>query len=103
MFYLSLFCSITFGLESSYATGDIYVLLAWSCALYTNCQATTLKFTTTSSFDALLGAIAILLDFLLGATKAKASLQRSALKKANGALVSVCLFYVLCDGGEPDE
>ena len=74
---------------SSYAAADIFVLLSWTCGLYTVCLQENPNFTSTQFWRVLVGILATLLDSLLGKTnRVKSSMQKSALVRTRRALRS---------------
>ncbi|KAI8978208.1 ARM repeat-containing protein [Trametes punicea] len=73
--------------SSSHAAADMFVLLSWSCGLYVACLDSNPDFPKSRSWQALLGVMASLIDMLLDpATRAKKSLQKSALVRTRRAL-----------------
>ncbi|KIL53983.1 hypothetical protein M378DRAFT_28830 [Amanita muscaria Koide BX008] len=74
------------GSASSYATADMFVLLSWSCGIYTTC-ANSDDFVSSNPWKTLINSIAILLDALLG-SEAKPSLKKGALVRVRRALRS---------------
>ncbi|KAF8161530.1 armadillo-type protein [Crassisporium funariophilum] len=73
----------------SYAPSDLFVLLSWSCGLYTICAKHNPQFTSSNSWKLLIGSMAILLDMVTESTKAKPSLKKGALVRTRRALRSV--------------
>lgn len=70
----------------------MFVLLSWCCGLYVACLECNPDFTKSRSWTALLGIMASLVDMLLDpATRAKKSLQKSALVRTRRALRYVSL------------
>ncbi|RDB20660.1 eIF-2-alpha kinase activator gcn1 [Hypsizygus marmoreus] len=76
------------GSPSSYAPSDLFVLLSWSCGIYSVCVTTSPEFSSTNVWRALVGSIAVLLDMLNASTKAKASMVHGALVRVRRALRS---------------
>jgi len=74
---------------SSYAPADLFVLLSWCCGIYAICVKENGQFSSTSSFKALVGSIALLLDMVLESSKAKETLKKGALTRTRRALRSV--------------
>ncbi|KAI0628364.1 ARM repeat-containing protein [Trametes polyzona] len=73
--------------SSSYAAADMFVLLSWCCGLYVACLNSNPDFTTSLAWQVLLGVMASLVEMLLDpATRAKKSLQKSALVRTRRAL-----------------
>jgi hypothetical protein len=75
---------------SSYAPSDLFVLLSWSCGLYTVCIKHNAQFTLSDPWKALIGSMATLLDMIAESTKAKPALKKGALVRTRRALRSVC-------------
>ncbi|KAF5363220.1 hypothetical protein D9758_008404 [Tetrapyrgos nigripes] len=73
---------------SSYAPSDLYVLLSWSCGLYTVCLETNALFTETQSWTFLVASMALLLDMICDSERAKPSLKNGALVHVRRALRS---------------
>ncbi|KAG9312352.1 hypothetical protein JVU11DRAFT_7672 [Chiua virens] len=74
---------------SSYAAADIFVLLSWSCGLYTTCLSASPDFVSSNSWRVLTGTFASLLDLQLNpSTRSKHTLQKSALVRTRRALRS---------------
>lgn len=76
-------------LSSSYAPSDIFVLLSWSCGLYTTCVRDNPNFVRSGSWQALVDSMAILLDMLLSSSNAKPSLKHGGLLRIRRAMRSV--------------
>ncbi|KDR69874.1 hypothetical protein GALMADRAFT_913484 [Galerina marginata CBS 339.88] len=76
------------GNSDSYAPSDLFVLLSWSCGLYTTCVKYNPQFTTSNSWRALVGSMAVLLDMLTESSMAKPSLKKGALVRTRRALRS---------------
>lgn len=76
------------GFFSSYAPADVFVLLSWSCGLYTVCLHAQPSFASTHQWKGLVGSMALLLNFLLGESRTKSSMQKSALVRTRRALRS---------------
>ena len=75
--------------SSSYAAADIFVLLSWSCGLYTTCLSASQDFVSTDSWPVLSGILATLLDIQLSpSTRSKPTMQNSALVRTRRALRS---------------
>jgi len=75
--------------SSSYAPSDLFVLLSWSCGLYTVSVKHNPQFTSSSSWKVLIGSMATLLDMVAESTKAKPALKKGALVRTRRALRSV--------------
>ncbi|KAI0060576.1 ARM repeat-containing protein [Artomyces pyxidatus] len=74
---------------SSHAATDIFILLSWCCGLYTVSLHTSPQFTSSRSWNLLVSSLASLLDLILDpTTRAKSSMQRSALVRTRRALRS---------------
>ena len=71
---------------SSYAPSDLFVLLSWSCSLYTVCLQHNAQFTKSDSWKVLIGSMATLLDMIAESTKAKPALKKGALVRTRRAL-----------------
>ncbi|CAL1711997.1 unnamed protein product [Somion occarium] len=72
-----------------FAASDMFVLLSWSCGLYAVCLKTNANFTSTPTWRALIGVMAILVDLLLDkSSHAKPSVRKSTLVRARRALRS---------------
>jgi len=77
---------------SSYAPADIFVLLSWSCGLYTVCMSCNPRFSSTQCWKALTSALSSLFDLLMAeSTGTKASMRKSGLTRVRRALRSVYL------------
>ncbi|EPQ55338.1 ARM repeat-containing protein [Gloeophyllum trabeum ATCC 11539] len=77
------------GSSSSYAASNMYVLLSWSCGLYTVCLEANPDFTSSQAWEVLARVMALLTDMVLHpGTRSKPSLQRSALVRTRRALRS---------------
>ncbi|CAA7260345.1 unnamed protein product [Cyclocybe aegerita] len=76
------------GNSDSYAPSDLFVLLSWSCGLYTTCVKSNPNFASSHSWRALVGSLALLLDMLLESTKAKPSMKNGGLVRTRRALRS---------------
>ncbi|KAF9561868.1 ARM repeat-containing protein [Agrocybe pediades] len=72
----------------SYAASDLFVLLNWSCGLYTICVKHNPHFSTSNAWRALIGSLALLLDMISESSKAKPSLKKGALVRTRRALRS---------------
>ncbi|KAI0827665.1 ARM repeat-containing protein [Trametes gibbosa] len=73
--------------SSSHAAADMFVLLSWCCGLYVACLDSNPDFTTSRSWQALLGIMAALAEMLLDpSARSKKSLQKSALVRTRRAL-----------------
>lgn len=81
-------------LVSSYASSDLFVLLSWSCGIYTIGTKSNSEFHTTHTWRVLVGTMAILLDMLNGSTAAKSSLKQGTLVRVRRALRSVCIWKI---------
>jgi hypothetical protein len=77
-------------LASSYAPSDLFVLLSWSCGLYSICLKTNPDFPETQSWRVLVGILATLFDMILSSIIAKASLKHGAFVRVRRAIRSVC-------------
>lgn len=75
-------------LRSSHASSDVFVLLSWSCGLYTACLRVNPDFTATHSWRALVGTTATLLDLILDSVRTKPSMKRGAVVRTRRALRS---------------
>jgi hypothetical protein len=85
-----------FDFVSSCASMDMFVLLSWSCRLYTVCVSYDAKFPSTQSWNYLIPSLATLLNLLLAqSTRAKTSMRKSALTLTRRALRSVRLTAVI--------
>ncbi|KAH0828924.1 armadillo-type protein [Lanmaoa asiatica] len=74
---------------SSYAAADIFVLLNWSCGLYTTCVSDSPDFSSSDAWRVLTGVLATLLDLQLNpSTRSKHTMQKSALVRTRRALRS---------------
>lgn len=81
--------SIALHLRSAYAPADLFVLLTWSCGLYTTCLAAAPDFVSSDAWPVLAGILATLLDLLLHpSTRSKPTMQKSALVRTRRALRS---------------
>ncbi|KAG5725284.1 Translational activator gcn1 [Termitomyces sp. T112] len=76
------------GSPSSYASSDLFVLLSWSCEIYTICVNTSPEFPSTNIWRVLVGSMATLLDMINASAKAKQSLLHGALVRIRRALRS---------------
>ncbi|KAH7929550.1 ARM repeat-containing protein [Leucogyrophana mollusca] len=77
------------GTPSSYAPGDIFVLLSWSCGLYTTCLQTSPEFSLSESWRVIVGVLATLLDLQLNqSSRTKPTMRKSALVRVRRALRS---------------
>ncbi|KAK2463021.1 hypothetical protein APHAL10511_004676 [Amanita phalloides] len=76
------------GSASSYAVADIFVLLSWSCGIYTICVESDNNFITSNPWRSLTVSMAALLDVIFGSGQAKCSLQKGALVRVRRALRS---------------
>lgn len=75
---------------SSYASSDIFVLLSWTCHLYSVCLQANPDFTSTQFWRLLTGCLATLLDAILNeSTRAKSSMRKGALVRTRRMLRSV--------------
>ncbi|KAF8057458.1 armadillo-type protein [Lyophyllum atratum] len=74
--------------SSSYASSDLFVLLSWSCGIYTVCAKASPEFSSTNVWRVLVGSMATLLDMLSASTKAKTSMLQGALVRVRRALRS---------------
>ncbi|KAG6896538.1 hypothetical protein C0992_007574 [Termitomyces sp. T32_za158] len=82
-------CSIFTPLHSSsYASSDLFVLLSWSCGIYTTCVNTRPEISSTNVWPVLVGSMATLLDMINASAKAKQSLVHGALVRVRRALRS---------------
>lgn len=80
---------LSFFFSSSYAAADLFVLLNWSCGLYTTCLAASPDFVSSDGWRALTGIFATLLDLQLApSTRSKPTMQKSALVRTRRALRS---------------
>ncbi|TFK45118.1 armadillo-type protein [Crucibulum laeve] len=73
---------------SSHASSDFFVLLSWSCGLYTVCVKNNPDFPASNSWRLLIGSMAILLDMVMESTKAKPSVKKGGLVRVRRALRS---------------
>ncbi|GLB43526.1 putative ARM repeat-containing protein [Lyophyllum shimeji] len=76
------------GTPSSYAPSDLFVLLSWSCVIYTVCLQAGPDFSATNAWRLLVGSMAMLLDMLSASTKARPAVLRGALVRVRRALRS---------------
>ncbi|KAF8627766.1 hypothetical protein AX17_006131 [Amanita inopinata Kibby_2008] len=76
------------GSSSSYAAADMFVLLSWSCGIYTICAQSDPNFASSNPWRSLVSSMAALIDAILGSEKAKPSLQKGALIRLRRALRS---------------
>ncbi|KAG6915850.1 hypothetical protein DXG01_009609 [Tephrocybe rancida] len=76
------------GSPSSYASSDMFVLLSWSCGIYTICVNASPEFSSTNVWRVLVGSMATLLDMLNASTQAKKSLTHGALVRVRRSLRS---------------
>ena len=74
---------------SSFAAGDMFVLLSWSCRIYAIYVKSDGEFSLSNSWRSLITSMATLLDVILGSGQAKFSLKRGALVRVRRALRSV--------------
>ena len=74
---------------SSHAPADIFVLLSWTCGLYTACVRSDPDFVESTSWRVVIGSMAMLLDMLLVSSNAKPSLKHGGLVRTRRALRSV--------------
>ncbi|KAF5374683.1 hypothetical protein D9615_008940 [Tricholomella constricta] len=75
------------GSPSSYASSDLFVLLSWSCGIYTVCVNVSPEFSSTNVWRVLVGSMATLLE-MLNASNARSSLLHGALVRVRRALRS---------------
>ncbi|KAF8434348.1 armadillo-type protein [Boletus edulis BED1] len=74
---------------SSYAAADLFVLLNWSCGLYTTCLSANPDVVSSDAWRVLTGILATLLDLLLNPSiRSKPTMQKSALVRTRRALRS---------------
>ncbi|KAF8131842.1 armadillo-type protein [Boletus edulis] len=74
---------------SSYAAADLFVLLNWSCGLYTTCTSANPDVVSSDAWRVLTGILATLLDLLLNPSiRSKPTMQKSALVRTRRALRS---------------
>ncbi|KAF9012742.1 armadillo-type protein [Cyathus striatus] len=76
------------GSATAHAPADLFVLLSWSCGLYTICVKYNPDFPSSNSWKMLVGSMAILLDMLDESSTAKPSLKKGGLVKVRRALRS---------------
>ncbi|KAJ7600549.1 armadillo-type protein [Mycena floridula] len=76
------------GSSSSYAPADIFVLLNWSCGLYSVCLATNPTFVESNAWPMLVTTMARLFDMIQDSTQAKASLKSGGLMRVRRVLRS---------------
>ncbi|KAF9479098.1 ARM repeat-containing protein [Pholiota conissans] len=76
------------GSADSYAPSDLFVLLSWSCGLYTVCVKHNPDFPKSNPWRALIGSLALVLDMLTESSKAKPSLKKGGLVRTRRALRS---------------
>ncbi|KAF8959922.1 armadillo-type protein [Flammula alnicola] len=76
------------GSSDSYAPSDLFVLLSWSCGLYTTCIKYNPQFSTSNSWRVLVGSLALVFDMLTESSKAKPSLKKGAIVRTRRALRS---------------
>ena len=75
--------------SSSYAAADLFVLLSWSCGLYTTCLSASPDFASSDAWRVLTGILATLLDLQLNpSTHSKSTMQKSAFVRTRRALRS---------------
>lgn len=74
---------------SSHAPSDLFVLLSWTCGLYTTCVRSDPDFVESNSWRVVIGSMAMLLDMLLVSSIAKPSLKHGGLVRTRRALRSV--------------
>lgn len=75
---------------STYAPADLYVLLSWSCGLYTVYSATNTDASSTLPWKTLIAVMATLLELILNkSTPAKDTLRKGALVRTRRSLRSV--------------
>lgn len=72
--------------HSSYAPSNLFVLLSWSCGLYTTCTKHNAEFPSANAFRALVGSMAFLLDLVSESTIAKPSLKHGSVVRVRRAL-----------------
>lgn len=73
---------------SSHAPSNLFVLLSWSCGLYTTCVKCDPDFSASNSFRVLVGSMAFLLDMLSESSMVKPSMKRGAVVRVRRALRS---------------
>ena len=74
-------------MPSAHAAADMFVLLSWCCGLYVTCLECSPDFPSNRAWPVLLGIMASLVDMVLDpSTRAKKSLQKSALVRTRRAL-----------------
>ncbi|EGO00628.1 hypothetical protein SERLA73DRAFT_71629 [Serpula lacrymans var. lacrymans S7.3] len=77
------------GSPSSYAPADIFVLLSWTCGLYTTCLQSNPDFTHIGTWRVLVAIMAALVDMLMNkSTRTKPTMQKSGLVRLRRALRS---------------
>ena len=75
--------------SSSYAAADLFVLLSWSCGLYTTCLSASPDFASSDAWRVLTGILATLLDLQLNPSiHSKPTMQKSAPVRTRRALRS---------------
>ena len=78
--------------HSSYAPSTFFVLLSWSCRIFTTYLTVNPHFPSTNGWNVLLGSMATLIEMLTAADGAKRSMVNGALVRVRRALRSVyCL------------
>jgi len=86
--------------HSSHAPNDIFVLLSWCSGLYIACLKSDRHFVSSPGWPMLVSSLATLLDLILNpSTRAKSSIQRSALVRTRRALRSVSSLAILAPRG----
>jgi hypothetical protein len=79
------------GSPTSHAAMDVFVLLNWTCGIYTTCLKASSDFTSTRSWLVTVGLMAILMDLLTSPTShVKPNLRKTAVVRCRSALRSVC-------------
>lgn len=78
------------GSPTAYASADTFVLLSWTCGIYTVCVESSSEFTDSRLWNVVVGSMAMLLDHLLSpASRTKPSLRKATLIRVRRALRSV--------------
>ncbi|KAG6844943.1 hypothetical protein H0H87_002276 [Tephrocybe sp. NHM501043] len=83
------------GSPSSYASSDLFVLLSWTCGIYTICVGVSPEFTSTNVWRVLVGSMATLMDMLNASTQAKQSLTHGVLTQQAGEQIPTLMATLL--------
>ncbi|KAF8883249.1 armadillo-type protein [Infundibulicybe gibba] len=76
------------GTSSSYAPSDIFVLLSWTCGIFTTCMKANPGFPLTPSWRLIVVTMALLFDMIQDSDQVKPALKHSALVRTRRSLRS---------------